>query len=291
MLGACGGEGDDRQVQLVAFNVGLTEADVPHTEERAPLVIDALAASDADVSCLSEVWEAAHFNTLASRTAERFPHTVRSAPLPGADAAYLFDGAFDVAILSAFPVEVHDTLVLDSFEVRASVEYALIDAPIGPLHVFCTHLASDVSRGPYGGEHGSYEGENDHQIQQLLAFVEEKTGGAAPAVVLGDLGTGPEVAGTPLVAVWPTHYQRLIDAGFTNPYAAQPDVACTSCPDNSFRRPESDAKLTDHVLVRDVQLPTVVHRLHTEEVAVPVDGAPQGMHLSDHYGLQLTLAP
>lgn len=61
---------------VVTFNTGLSALFVDQTEERAPRVADALAALDADVLCLQEVWDPEHAQQILEATAPAFPHAV-----------------------------------------------------------------------------------------------------------------------------------------------------------------------------------------------------------------------
>ena len=203
---------------------------------------------------------------------------------------FLFDGAFDTALLTRLPVLEQNALVLDSFLVRASVEHARVETPVGPVDVFCTHLASAISDFTYDGEHGDWEGEQAHQITQLLRFVEERTDvNGAGAVILGDLNTGPAIPEAGIEPVWESHYDRVIAAGFEDPHADSPEVQCTACPDNTFHL-GSRPKLIDHVLVRGLDTRrATIERFFTEPVNVPTAEGSIESHLSDHYGVRLTL--
>ena len=152
--------------------------------------------------------------------------------------------------------------------------------------------ASAIPESDYGGDYGDWKGEQAHQIEQLLEYIEEKSGeegSSGQVVLLGDLNTGPAVTDHGIQPEWPENYQLLVDAGLTEPYLAQSDVQCTDCPENSFHSADSDAKLIDHVLLRGVAASPHVERVMTETVTIEVDGEPVETHLSDHFGLELTL--
>jgi endonuclease/exonuclease/phosphatase family metal-dependent hydrolase len=208
----------------------------------------------------------------------------------GAGEGYVFD-TYDTALLARLPVLEESSIVLDSYFVRASVEHARVQTAAGALDVFCTHLASNISITEYAGELGDWKGEQAHQIGQLLAFVDESTDPSGlGAVVLGDLNNGPEIASAGIAPAWPEHYAMLIGAGFTDPHGGSPDPACTSCPDNSFHDPTSSAKLIDHIMLRGVDATgATTDRLFTDPVSIPADGATVETHLSDHYGVRLTV--
>jgi len=202
---------------------------------------------------------------------------------PSSGSSYLYDCAYDTGILTSLPVVAQQSQPLDSYYVTAAVDFARIDTGAGEIDVFCTHLGSAIF--DYEGEHGSWKGEQSAQIDQLLAFIEDHNDGTRPAVLLGDLNNGPAIDSAGIVSEWPDHYQRLLDAGFTNPYAEQADVDCTFCPDNTLRDDNSDPRLLDHILWRHP--PAAVHtaRFMSETVTLDTDDGSVESNYSDHYGL------
>lgn len=203
------------------------------------------------------------------------------------DTPALFGGTFDVGLLSRHSFLEHDSKRLDAFLVRVAVLYGKIATAAGDLHVFCTHLTSEIGDWKYGGSHGSWSQENAFEAQQLAEYVSEKAGDGAPVLILGDLNTGPAADG--IDAEWPESFAALTGAGFAAPFLSQSDASCTLCPDNTLRSPDSRPKLVDHVLVRGFAGSSTVERFFTYPASVPVQGTSMSMHLSDHYGLQATL--
>lgn len=252
------------------------------------LVMCALAQCGADVQTLSGGCAGC---LVGSATGGRSFTEVRDSCLGAADGSapsYLYDCGYDTGILSALDVIESETLVLDSYLVHASVDYARVSTELGPADVFCTHLASSVSEIEYRGAFGDWDGEHAHQIAQLLDFIEEKTAEGGIALLLGDLNTSPGVQATELPAAREADYARLLDAGLTNPYLAQDDVACLSCEDNTLR-PGKRAYIDDHILVRGYAGPTQAERIFDAPVSIDVDGSAVETNLSDHYGLALVL--
>lgn len=216
----------------------------------------------------------------------------RSEADPGEMEAFIYGGAYDTGILTSAPVLAEGSLVLDSYLLRASVNWARVDTSIGDLDVFCTHLASAIPQSDYGGDFGDWKGEQARQIEQLLAFIDEKSsedGSSGQIIVLGDLNTGPAIQESGIESEWPENFQHLVEAGLTAPYLAQSDVQCTDCPENSFHAADSAPKLIDHVLLRGVAASAHVERVMTQTVTIEVDGETVETNLSDHFGLQLTL--
>lgn len=70
------------ELTAVTYNLGLLDT-VGFVSERAPLAIEAAAALDADLLCVQEVWEQAHWDALVDADTTR-PHALRLAPEPGA---------------------------------------------------------------------------------------------------------------------------------------------------------------------------------------------------------------
>lgn len=204
------------------------------------------------------------------------------------DTPALFNGDFDVGLLSRFPFVEQDSKRFDAYMVRVAVLYAKVHTDLGDLNVFCTHLNSDIGGFSYGGAHGTWEQENTYEATRLAAYVNEKTKNGAPAIILGDFNTSPSgVKG--IQAVWPESFKVLTDAGFTDPFIAQSDVDCSLCPGNTFRDPTSGAELVDHVLLRDFSGKATVERIFTDPITIQSQGKSVTTNLSDHYGLEATL--
>jgi endonuclease/exonuclease/phosphatase family metal-dependent hydrolase len=199
--------------------------------------------------------------------------------------ALAFGGSFGLGLLSRYPILEQDLLVLDATFNRRGVIHARLDTPeAGQVHVFCTHLTAIFDDVPYPGP-GSWEAEQRAQIEALLAFVAEKTGGEGPAVLLGDLNTGPRVSDIEPEA--PDNYALLLRA-FRDPHAEDTDdVQCTFCPDNPLVPEGTRPVLIDHVLVRDLDGP--VRRFFTEPIQIDVGGTRETTALSDHYGVRAAL--
>ncbi len=73
--GGSGGAVVPQDVVVDTFNVALAGSFIPFEAERRQPIADALAASDADIICLQEVWEQADKELLRDAAAEAFPHS------------------------------------------------------------------------------------------------------------------------------------------------------------------------------------------------------------------------
>jgi endonuclease/exonuclease/phosphatase family metal-dependent hydrolase len=201
----------------------------------------------------------------------------------------LFGGAFDVGLLSRYPLTSSDALEYDAYFVRGSALYAQIEVPgLGAVDTFCTHLGSSLGVIPYQGPHRSWDGEHSYQVAQLLGFIANKTNGKNPVLVLGDLNTGPDSAGPPPISgELPLDYRLVLASGLVDTVSTP---FCTICSDNALSGGARDLFI-DHALLRGFATDTKVtaarllqqtFQLHTPQGTSP-------MNLSDHYGLRVEL--
>jgi endonuclease/exonuclease/phosphatase family metal-dependent hydrolase len=176
---------------------------------------------------------------------------------------------------------------LDSRRVARGVLYTRF-RPAGAydLHVFCTHLSTDLHT-PYPGP-GSWTAENSRQIEQLLELVGRKAT-SGTVLLLGDLNTAPDVAQVSR-GRWPAHYARLIQHGFVNPYLESSASRCTYCRDNPLvGGGRGDGSVIDHVLLRHFDGTTSSARLLDESVELEALGRRIRSAYSDHYAVMVTL--
>ena len=207
----------------------------------------------------------------------------------GGASTWVFGGSFGTGLLSALPLLDTDALVLDSTATRRAVLHATVEAEDGePLHLFCTHLSADLESVPYTGEADSWAEENRAQIEAMLGYIEERAGDER-FLLLGDLNTGPPLEG--IVAELADNYALLAD--LENPYAAQDDVQCSFCADNSLvsdGADESDSVLIDHGMLGSWPEASVQgERFLDGTITIEVEGQDIETALSDHYGVKLTI--
>lgn len=202
-------------------------------------------------------------------------------------ALYAYDGAFGVGLLTNQTVTASDQLVLSSTLNRRGVLYAELETEAGPMHVFCTHLSAALSIN-YPGPAGSWEAEQRAQIDAMLAYVAEKAG-TEPAVILGDLNTGPALDG--IAGELPANYAVFSDSGWEAPFVSG-TPACTFCGDNPLVGNPGDPKntvLIDHVLFKNRPGGSLSSsRVLDQDVTISVEGADTTTKLSDHYGVSVT---
>jgi endonuclease/exonuclease/phosphatase family metal-dependent hydrolase len=151
-------------------------------EARQPAIASVVADTGADVVCLQEVWSTEdgvdQARTLAEasgyhwcRTPERFRRGL----------------AVGNAILSRWPIGSHRSLELPDLPARMGhrqVLHAQVDAPFGPVPVFCTHLA-------YLFDESSIRQQQAAAVAAMVAEHRGEPASAFPAVLCGDLNAVP----------------------------------------------------------------------------------------------------
>ena len=66
---------EGEQVTVDTFNVALAGAFIPFEAERRPYIAEAIAASDADIICLQEVWDQADKDMIRTAAVTAYPHS------------------------------------------------------------------------------------------------------------------------------------------------------------------------------------------------------------------------
>ena len=207
---------------------------------------------------------------------------------------YAYDGSFGTGILSKHPITSVEETVFTSTSNRRSVLHAVVEAPDGPVDVFCTHLTAAFDSIPYPRDDGDWVAEQRVQIEDMLALVEANAGDHA--VLLGDMNTGPAVNG--MGDEEGDNWELFDDAdGWEVPYLDQDegDVLCTYCGDNPLvsASPDDDlSRVIDHVLVHGFSEVLGTGRLldGLDTVAESCGDVTDPSPLSDHYGVQATVA-
>ena len=149
-------------------------------------------------------------------------------------------------------------------------------------HEDCDGLAAAragelIAKGWQALRKGDQGFEQAQQIGDLSAFVDGTASG--PVVLLGDFNNGPDQHAA--------HYADL-SQGFVSPYVRDSGV-CTYCADNPLNSEDSEDRVIDHVLLRDVDLDSASERVLDEPVEIEVCGEAQDGAYSDHYGVRVTI--
>ncbi|MEO1273056.1 MAG: hypothetical protein AAFX99_33630, partial [Myxococcota bacterium] len=170
---------------------------------------------------------------------------------------------------------------------RAALHARIIDPEQGPINIYCTQLTRDPGPEityPADGPFDSFAQEHEAQMEALLEYIESTRAGA-PVVVLGDLGSGPDIGNN--TGAFQGTFDRLLSEGqLKSPYLEASEPLCTVCVDNPLGSWTQDQVL-DHSLVRDRELLDAARAFDglwtvtteaEEELLVP---------LSDRYGVSV----
>ena len=198
---------------------------------------------------------------------------------------YAYDGSFGTALLSPHRLVDVEEKVFSSTTNRRSALHAVLDGPGGEIDVYCTHLTAVFDLIPYTGDAGSWDEEQKQQIEDLRAWVDETAQG--PVVLLGDFNNGPSVAG--MSGDNPNNYTEL-SKGYDNAYV-DAELDCTYCGTNPLNSADSEDRVIDHVLTRDLDGELSASRVLDEAVDVESCGESFEGRLSDHYGVSVTHTP
>jgi endonuclease/exonuclease/phosphatase family metal-dependent hydrolase len=208
-------------------------------------------------------------------------------PTQTAEGPRFFDGSYGIGLLSSDELSDGDQLDLEAAHHLRAVLYGKLGEGDQRLHVFCTHLSPILQGVPHPGG-GSWASEQSRQVDALLDWVDRKAGDQ-PALILGDLNTGPGIAR--IRARLPEHYARFVRAGFINPYLDGAEPTCTLCYDNPVIGGRGDGLLLDHVLVRGFRGRISARRFLDGPLELAAGGRRVTTALSDHYGVIAELSP
>ena len=147
-------------------------------QARAGAIEATLAAADADVIALQEVWGDSEQNYAAILAEKLGYHHLY------ADCMTMNGVGFGNAILSRWPILHTKVVTLSGAEETGETRnalYARIDGPRGPIDVFCTHL------------NWRYEQSHIRQVQvrEVAEFVKANTAGKMPPLLCGDFNAEP----------------------------------------------------------------------------------------------------
>jgi hypothetical protein len=277
---------------VLTFNAGLVIGVLPLARERVPVVVDRLAREPADLVCAQELWQEEHWSAVAARLASRLPHTHR--PPPAARSSDEACSTADVDLLeachrascgSARPAQLASCMIGRCAHLAASIDpgclTCLLREPwssIAAVRQACAPETPPIARpAAVPRAEGSY------------AFGGSGARAPGAVVVAGDLNTGPALPGR-TSAKLPAHYQRLVSAGLSSPYASGPDARCTYCFANPLVGGGAGGLLIDHVLLRGWTGAARARRVLDQPVAIEVDGEARTTPPSDHYGVAATLS-
>ena len=245
-------------------------------EARAPVIESTLRGVDADIVALQEVWETdADNQAVALARTLGYADTVFGANLER-------DGIrAGNAIVSRWPITRHEVHHLpraaggmrdDEGEERLVV-FAEVDAPRGPIQVYCAHLS-------WGADHSAIR---QAQVAEICRIVRDRRPRTFPAVLCGDLNADPTsdelrmLTGRAAVPVPKVVFRDAWEA------CGRTDPGYTASNDNPFNAAALDrARRIDFILVGQPRQGGVGHVLDARVIGnEPIDG----MWGSDHFGV------
>lgn len=206
-----------------------------------------------------------------------------------------FDGQNGLMLLSRYPIENEEELVLPGTWNRRTILRATVNLPNGAaLDAYCNHLTPifDDFTFPYTGQYGNgftdargWQAEQELQAEKLIDYVTD-TSGDRPAVILGDLNAGHAFPTQDIVAEGePT--LDLLETVFEPAYASSYTPQCTFCSTNLVTDTETSSWI-DHILLYNLASDAVLSTARVyDEAVVPVDS--QTVPLSDHFGMRSVL--
>ncbi|MER7725493.1 RNA repair domain-containing protein [Streptomyces sp. NPDC096323] len=233
------------------------DSDRIDTARRRPLLLDALRAADADVIALQEV-EPALLALLLDCDWVRAGYVLAIDP-PGRDVA---DNG--LLLLSRLPVS---EAGLHTLGPHKAVSAAVVETAEGPVTVAVTHLSSDHS--PDGAAR------RDHELADLATGLAAVEGELLLVGDFNDGGDGPQTR-LGMTDAW-TEIHGPADTTPTFDPSVNPLAAISSLSGRVSR--------LDRVLLRTERL-----RARSASLTGEVPG-PEGLYVSDHYGVRVELGP
>ncbi|MDB4946899.1 MAG: hypothetical protein JWP97_6433 [Labilithrix sp.] len=202
---------------------------------------------------------------IVGRCVGRGEATPRAAGTTSRASLMAYGGSFGTGLFSRTPIPSQHLHTFDSTVNARGALHVRANLPdVGDVDVFATHLS------PGGHEHGV-------QVGELLRWIDPLMG-ARPAVLLGDLNTseGSEA------------FRQIERAGFHPPATRDTRGTFSSSGLETGVAGDGGWRI-DHVLFRDVVLPTRTERILDAPIALEVDGAKVRSTLSDHFGILATI--
>ncbi len=224
---------------------------------------------------------------------------------------FTFGGALGLMIASKHELkntEFQDFIDDSSVNHRGAL-YAEIELN-GDTHVIgCTHPTANLSASidyPASGKHGSWEGENKFQQQQMIAFTNNKAN-SNPIYFAGDFNCGLANEANGVEGEFEENCQLWLDDGFVDPGAEQ--LNCTFCSEENLILNEQQVSggsggegnvFIDHVFVKNAgdAAAMTAQRIFDDPITIEAldpqqelsaEDSPLTTHPSDHFGVQVEI--
>ncbi len=256
--------------------------------QRLAAITETLRRADADIVCLQEAWD--HPGAGRNQAAELARDLGYEPPLYAHNLEWPDGTRSGNAILARWPRARDGVLVLprhatepvetidEEGEERLCL-FAELDAPRGPIQVYCAHLS-------WRGDHSAVR---RLQVAAIARWVKEQRPRTFPAVLCGDLNAPPDSdeirmltakTAVPVPGVW------FRDA-WTYVHGEHGDPGITWSNDNPFAAASLDRETRiDYVMVG---APKGHGCGHVVDVSILGDEPIDGVYGSDHYGVVAAL--
>ncbi len=157
--------------------------------QRQPLITKELQSLNPDLIGMQEVLEL-RTGDMAMNQASEFGDSYHLAYAAGHELGQSDEQAlnFGNALLSRFPITHHERYALpggDISDQHRSMLHAIVDAPLGPLHVFVTHLNWKLDEGFIRVQ----------QVKRIVSIIEDvapREKEQFPAILMGDFNAEPD---------------------------------------------------------------------------------------------------
>jgi len=284
----------NEEVRLLTFNLGLLRfraccctifESPPFVEDRLVPICEALAASDAHIIAVQEIYEPDHVDLLLETVKGTFPYHARY------DNQRCWQFHSGLLFLSRFPIT--DSSVFKHAE-SSGLEQMFgckscltmqVGTPLGDLFLANLHTTAG---GGSDTESGDTDSARQSELEEAMQACQQAMQKGCKAMIVGDFNCGPEASvgnyefmkRDYVDAVLPFVSEQMVTWDCNNPLNNMPVFA--DCP----------AQRIDHFFIhKEVQLKASSAQLKFSEATVPVaDRAGQKrVCLSDHYGVQVSL--
>lgn len=209
---------------------------------------------------------------------------------------FIYKGSLGIMLFSKIPFnEPPDFLDMEELSTtthRGALLAKLRIAEGRELIVGCTHLTALLGDVPYSGPFGSWQAENQKQVEHLIQTVEKRYP-AKPYLLMGDYNCSFGNSERNIDGEAEPSCQKMLAAGFSDPLS-QNDPQCTFCGQENKLISDKHNTLIDHIFIKNLQpsleVQSILHRIFAEEVSIKdEEGKPITTPLSDHFGVGLIL--
>lgn len=205
---------------------------------------------------------------------------------------FAFEGSDGIMLLSKKPLKNKNYFEFKPLSTtnRRAVLMAIIEDKDQKIQLGCTHLTANLGGvAPYTGPYKTWAEENYSQVKLLISKMTEPK-----QVIMGDFNCALDFPKMKLAGDFQKNCKIFKETGYTDLFEETKPL-CTFCKDNTLLKKHAKSKLKeingiliDHIYTKGLK-PTTVKRVYDRKTIIKVDGKKQESHLSDHYGIELSL--